>query len=532
MKKTGQHSPFRFAYFAAISLIVACSGGGGGGSSAPVSTGLPDPVAVGLSFTSGVFQPFSEFEELCESPRTGVDIQSGRQFPDVQGSTIDENNWIRSWSNELYLWYNEITDVDPAFHETDQYFDLMKTFERTPSGSFRDKFHFTIPTDDYQALAQSGISAGYGMTLAIIAGSPPRQIVIAYTEPGTPATRDPANLVRGASILEVDGVDVANGSEVDVLNAGLFPSGVGEPHEFSVLDPGSSEPRTVLLQSESITSIPVQNVGTVTTELGEVGYILFNDHIATSELGLIDAITQLQAQGISDLVLDLRYNGGGFLDIANELAFMIAGPQLASGAIFEELKFNDKHPTFNPVTGGLLSPILFHASSVGLSVSANQPLPDLNLSRVFIITGPGTCSASESIINGLRGVDVGVIQIGSTTCGKPYGFYPFDNCGITYFSIQFKGVNAKGFGDYTDGFSPANVAVTEGTSVPGCSVPDDFLHQLGDPEEARFAAALAYRIDGSCPSATITSRASLNPLAAVDGRVSKPVWLQNRIVRQ
>ena len=126
-------------------------------------------------------------------------------------------------------------------------------------------------------------------------------------------------------------------------------------------------------------------------------------------------------------------------------------------------------------------------------------MPSLNLSTVYVLTGPGTCSASEAIINGLRGIDLEVIQIGSTTCGKPYGFYPFDNCGTTWFSIQFKGANAKGFGDYTDGFTPLNTLQTQGTVVPGCSVADDFTHQLGDPEEARFAAALGYRIDGSCP---------------------------------
>ena len=65
-------------------------------------------------------------------------------------------------------------------------------------------------------------------------------------------------------------------------------------------------------------------------------------------------------------------------------------------------------------------------------------------------------------MNSLRGVDVEVIQIGSTTRGKPYGFYPTDNCGTTYFTIQFRASNAKGFGDYSDGFSPANTAGVQG----------------------------------------------------------------------
>ena len=80
-----------------------------------------------------------------------------------------------------------------------------------------------------------------------------------------------------------------------------------------------------------------------------------------------------------------------------------------------------------------------------------------------------------------------MIQIGSTTCGKPYGFYDFDNCGTTYFSIQFRGVNAKNFGDYTDGFSPQNsTGSARVRCIPGCSVADDFSHALGDPNEGRL----------------------------------------------
>jgi hypothetical protein len=107
-----------------------------------------------------------------------------------------------------------------------------------------------------------------------------------------------------------------------------------------------------------------------------------------------------------------------------------------------------------------------------------------------VLTGGSTCSASEAIINSLQGVNVQVIQIGSTTCGKPYGFYPADNCAVTYFSIQFQGVNAKNFGDYPDGFTPQNTVATEGVLVPGCSVADDFTHTLGDPAEGRLGAEL------------------------------------------
>ncbi len=195
---------------------------------------------------------------------------------------------------------------------------------------------------------------------------------------------------------------------------------------------------------------------------------------------------------MTDLVLDLRYDGGGYLDIASELAYMIAGPTQTAGETFELQQFNNQYPTTNPVTGQPITPTPFHTTTQGFSTTAGQPLPTLNLTRVAVITGQDTCSASESIINSLQGVGFTVYQIGATTCGKPYGFYPQDNCGTTYFSIQFQGVNAKGFGGYGDGFSPANTTPSVGCPVPGCSVADDFGHALGDPSEGRLAAALAY----------------------------------------
>ena len=98
-----------------------------------------------------------------------------------------------------------------------------------------------------------------------------------------------------------------------------------------------------------------------------------------------------------------------------------------------------------------------------------------------------------------------VILIGDDTCGKPYGFYPTDNCGITYFTIQFRGENEKGFGDYADGFVIGGSDNGQDV-VRGCVVADDFDHLLGDEQEARLAAALSYRETGSCPATTKSLR--------------------------
>ena len=131
---------------------------------------------------------------------------------------------------------------------------------------------------------------------------------------------------------------------------------------------------------------------------------------------------------------------------------------------------------------------------------AGTPLPYLGLKRVTVLTTSGTCSASEAVINGLRGADVQVDVIGSTTCGKPYGFTPVPNCGTTYFSIEFKGVNNKGFGDFSDGLAPT------------CQVADDLSRPLGDRSEGLLAAALSYRETGTCPPA---SRARQVPMEIV-----------------
>jgi hypothetical protein len=119
-----------------------------------------------------------------------------------------------------------------------------------------------------------------------------------------------------------------------------------------------------------------------------------------------------------------------------------------------------------------------------------------------VLSTGDTCSASEAVVNGLRGIGVEVVLIGGGTCGKPYGFYPASNCGETYYSIQFKGVNDLGFGDYADGFIPNNSTAPFGIRVPGCAITDDLGHELGDENEAMLAAALQYRNNGTCPVTT------------------------------
>jgi carboxyl-terminal processing protease len=509
-------------------LAAGCHGGGGGGSSNP-----PKNPGQSSGWVAGTFLPSSTFAAQCAAPRTGTDPSTRQPYLDRPGSTSTENNWLRSWSNELYLWYNEIPDRDPGLSTTADYFKALITPATTPSGRPKDRFHFTYPTAEWQQLSQSGVSVGNGIEWVFGSLAPPRAATVAYSEASSPAGQ--AGIGRGAQLLAIDGVDFVNDNTqggVAILNAGLYPANAGETHSYAIMDRGASASRTVMLTAAAVPSNPVPTVQTLSTPSGTIGYLLFNDHLARAEQALVDAVTTLKNANIDDLVLDMRYNGGGYLVIASQLAYMIAGTVPTAGQVFEETRFNDKHPSVNPVTGDPLTPMPFVDVTVGLSLPAGQPLPTLDLPRVFVLSGPGTCSASESVINSLRGVDVEVIQIGSTTCGKPYGFYPEDNCGTTYFTIELKGVNAKGFGDYTDGFSPANTLGTMGVSVPGCSVGDDLDHDLGDPAEARFAAAVAYRAMGTCPTATGFGgfgASKFGTPATGDGQMFKGPWRENRI---
>jgi carboxyl-terminal processing protease len=474
-----------------IALILAGCGGGGGASG-------------NVSSVSGSAALANQCDPANPLAAAGLKI----------ASLTTEKQWIRSYFNEAYLWYNEIPAVDanasnfslpmtqldgrgvPA--SLSNYFSALKTPAVTASGARRDQFSFTFSTAEWNKLSQSGVEFGYGVQWAFISTEPPRKLIVAYTEPNTSASSN--NVLRGAEVLAIDGEDFVNGRNVNKINAGLLPATSGEQHQFNLRDTNGTT-RTVTLTSGDITKTPVQNVKTIDTANGKVGYLTFNDHIATAEQQLINAVNTLKAANINDLVIDLRYNGGGYLYIASALSYMIAGPNATTGKNFETTRYNDKRAADNDTTPFYNTSCILNTS---FQCTKEQPLPTLNLSKVYVLVSGDTCSASEAIINSLRGVDVDVRLIGSTTCGKPYGFTAKDNCGISYFPIEFQGVNHKGFGDYSDGFVPGTGTLP--TNVPGCLASDDFTKPLGDATEGMLATALSYRSSNSCPSTALNGK--------------------------
>jgi carboxyl-terminal processing protease len=511
---TGLRKARSAAAAVALAALTAC-GGGGGGSTPPMA---------GAQVCS------------ANNPYRG-DATSATTV----GNIGTEKTWLRDYVDRSYLWYDKVPGVNAAdaiySHDTplgfydsiDTYFlDLVRPFTNPP-GKPVDKFSFTYPTAAWDQLINSGSTVGYGIEWHFGSSTPPRNIRVSYVHPGSQA--DIAHVLRGDTLVLADNVSADDNTQagVNTLNAALFPASNSQ-HSFRFSRAGAPVADYTFVAG-SVTLKPVQSQ-VLSVNGARVGYLLFNDHVLPAEADLISAFATFSAApGISDLVLDLRYNGGGYLYIASEVAYMIAGAARTTNKVFESTVFSNKRSNENTAT--VFDDLACVPNPTTFQCTRNDPLPTLNLLRVYVLVSGSTCSASEAIINGLRGVDVDVRLIGSTTCGKPYGFFGQDNCGITYFPIEFQGVNAKNFGDYPNGFIPGGSGTTA-DNVPGCAANDDLNHQLGDPTEGQLAAALSYRASGNSACLPLMTGNRATPLAAgisaaaAQGRVIKPSVLTNR----
>ena len=201
---------------------------------------------------------------------------------------------------------------------------------------------------------------------------------------------------------------------------------------------------------------------------------------------LQQAFAYFAVQGVDELVLDLRYNGGGLIRVANQLSTQIAQRHLQE-QVFVKYRYNDKNTAKNNTT-------LF---SLGAGSTS------LNLDRVFILTTASSCSSSELVINALSPF-IDVVQIGGTTCGKPVGQQPDQIGNYVLFAINFQTVNALDQGDYFEGLEPE------------CQVPEQINGDWGIADDPLYAEALQYIRTGNCSNVATSaiSAASLRSLPA------------------
>ncbi len=452
-------------------LLSACGGGGSGAASTGSVATISNAVAEGAAGKP------EDLANIC--------------------TPEGEKTWVRAHLDDVYLWYNEIVNVPSVNYATPPaYFDALLV-------KSRDRFSFTSPKTDIDDFFQSGLDVGYGASLVNQGG----KLRVAYVQPGSPA--DQQNIGRGAQITGINGSPIS-GLSAASQSAALYPSAIGAVNTFDILDVGASVSRTVQMAAVAVAKSPVlQSSVIATADNKRLGYLAFTDHVATAEGPLISAFLRFQQEGINDLVLDVRYNGGGYLYIAEELASMIGGSKV-QGQLFEQLRFNDKHPekTRDPA-------YRMYFSNLG---TQSMNLPQLTLQRVFVLTTGSSCSATESVINSLSPF-LQVITIGGTTCGKPYGFIQQDNCTTAYFAIQFDGVNAAGNGGYVNGFAPT------------CAAADDLEHALGNTSERLLSAAISYSNTSSCPPAGFGTSQLAQQSAAPAMQLERYPWRNNRIVK-
>ncbi|WP_395668270.1 S41 family peptidase [Rhodoferax sp.] len=496
-----------------VLALAGCGGGGGGTASTGVSTGG----------TTGATSA-AQLAQICSANNP---FRADALEPTRAGSLADERNWIRAYFDERYLWYRDVPAVSANadkynvttyfnpysnFVESiNNYFQDLRNPAFTVTGTKVDKFSFLTSTSYWNDYSQ-GEALGYGWQLSDQGTLATRRVRVSHvfqsTQTGFAAL---ASVQRGDEILSVNGnpVNSTSTSIQNVVNQALSPSAAVNT-TFVIRPVGSVSTRTVTLTAANVV-LPQAEHKVVIDQGVKWGYLLFNAHIDSAEAPLLAAMTDFQAQGIDQLVLDLRYNGGGYLAMASAVSYAIAGVARTQNKTFETLRYNDKR------SGGNQS-VPFY--STGRNSVA--PFATLNLSKVYVLTTADTCSASESIINGLRGIDVEVVQIGSTTCGKPYGFVPQDNCGITYAAMEFEGVNDKGLGGFSDGF------------VPQCAVSDDLSFQLGVTTEPMFATAIARHRGLPCTSPSASSAlssANLRGMGASTQRVIRPHWQEAKILK-
>ncbi|MCF2859299.1 S41 family peptidase [Pseudoalteromonas sp. SMS1] len=476
-------------------LLAGCGGSSGGGSNNDNIVTPPTPQTTAPTWQVGQFRPSNQFANLCATPRSGIDPFENTPYPDAAGTAMHEKMWLRSFSNETYLWYDEIIDNDPnQFSTVSAYFAQLKTPLKTASGRDKDEFHFSESYEDFKKESQDGVAASFGITWTI---PQTRMAYVAYITANSPAAQ--AGVERGDRLLKVGDLDFAtfdsnNSTQFNQIISAFSPAN-NQTVELTLLAQNGDQ-KQVSLTALDLALEPVRNAKVFDFEEKRIGYMQFNQFIASAQPGLISGFNQFG--NLDELILDMRYNGGGLVFQASQVAYMIAGDQ-HNNRNFSVKTHNDKLSSQN-------EPLGFVDQSINWSTLTynDDKLPAANMKRVYMLTTSGTASASESVINALRGIDVEVILIGADTRGKPYGFVPQQNCGTVYYTIQNKSANNKGFGDYEDGFiiTPDAQLIGEmglDEKVPGCRIADDFSTSLGDLSEGMLAGALHHISTGNCP---------------------------------
>ena len=406
--------------------------------------------------------------------------------PATDASATD-NEWIHAEMKQSYLWLDEIGSYDSyrtSATASDFFASLISSNEKkTKNGttycySYIEKKHAsTTKVTDY---AEDTYGIEY-VLYKLSTGSYFARVL--YVWPDSPAAR--AGIERGMWIKTIDG------QSITTSNYALLDSGSGMKlgiwtgdmeradnliTQTIAVGANASMYETPFLKDTIFTGAAGQKIGYLCYSRFATGPTGFDDKAWNEQMGTLFA--KYRAAGVSEFVLDLRYDPGGYIDCAILLSSYLI-PQSAIGTTFCTLSYNAKS--------------IYRDKSYSYYASALTG--NLNLSRVYILAGERTASASEAVINGLKPV-MTVAQIGATTEGKNLGSVSnesdYHDWGLH--PIVASIVNAKGEGDYANGIAP-----TAGQEYDELQDYTQFL-PLGSPEDPMTSRALAHM--GALPMST------------------------------
>jgi len=386
--------------------------------------------------------------------------------PPASCSVAEQKQWLGSYMDDWYFWYRLSPRPAPGpYADVQSYFDALLYTGSDPAFP-ADRWSRSESTESFNRFFGEGSTLGYGVSVAglEVAGDPARPLYVRHVEPLSPAAA--LGVQRGDEVRSINGRPVAEVIAAEDYSA-LTASLVGERLTLELRRAGVQ--RGVTISAAVFALTPVSGTTVLSTGLGrKLGYVVVKDMIGQALAPLETAFSRFRAEGVNDVVLDLRYNGGGLVSTGGTLASYIAGTR-GQGRDYATLLYNDKQVASN--------------QSFGFTPLSSA----LTLPRVFVLMGRRTCSASEQVINGLRGVGVEVVAIGETSCGKPVGSLPASACGRTYSVINFESVNERYEGRYFDGFDAT------------CVVAEDFTAAQGGAADPLLAAARHHAETGQCP---------------------------------
>lgn len=377
------------------------------------------------------------------------------------------NQWIFDVMDEVYFWTAEMPDGVNQNQDPSDYFEALLF-----SGD-----RFSVIVEDYQELINSlngvTLEAGYEFALAQ-SGNDEVVAIITYVKEGSPAAD--AELLRGDVITKV------NGTTITLNNYQTLINDIFSDHSITYLryDEGSgtySEQPSVSLNAVQFAENPIYLDTVIEVDSRKIGYLVYNFFSNGSTGDNFDSklntkFGEFKTSGVTDFVLDLRYNSGGSISSATKLASQLA-PNVTSTDVFYRNQWNELYTNFwkNDPNGESQLTGFFNDPENNIGTEING--------EVYILTGSRTASASEMVINGLDPY-MNVTIIGGTTVGKNVGSIPFEdtenednNYGILPIVIRL--ANADGFSEYGNGFTPTgdnNINEFNGPLAPFGSLDD------------------------------------------------------------